>query len=53
MNALRLIAERPRTGIFGHSAREPSVNGLAARDARAVDVPLLSGKILRLRDVVA
>ena len=53
MNALRPIAERPRTGILGHSAHEPSVNGLAARDARAVDVPLLIRKILRLQDVAA
>jgi hypothetical protein len=48
MNALRPIAGRPRTGILGHSAREPGVNGLVARAARAVDVPLLIRKILRL-----
>lgn len=55
MNALRPIAEQPRTGLLGYSACKSGINvhGLAAMDARAVDGPLLIRKLLRLQDVAA
>lgn len=31
------IAEQPRTGILGHCAHEPGVNGLAARAVHEMD----------------